>query len=305
MANNLRAKLPQTDSLVVCEINTERLQQWVALSPREVAEQSDVVFTMLPRGSHVWDVFTNPESGLLSCDAPPSPPLPRNKLFIECSTIDVDTSKRTANEVRLSASKRGVEYDFVDAPVSGGVNGANTGTLSFMVGAGTSSLFERVRPVLGFMGKPDNIFHCGSVGSGLATKQINNYLSCITMIATCEAMNMGLKSGLDPAKLASVIAVSTGACYNCGDQNPVHGASVRSSAEKEFAAGFTTEMAKGVLDMALAHGKSVGAKSLLGDIVSDFYEMAAEHDKCKGKDFRSIWRLFTEDGGRDVVALKE
>ncbi|CAK7234933.1 hypothetical protein SBRCBS47491_009118 [Sporothrix bragantina] len=291
MANNLRAKLPQTDTLVVCEINTERLEQWVAQAPpgpvsvastpREVAEQS---------------------SGLLLCDTPPSPSLPRNKLFIECSTIDVETSKKTANEVRQSAASKGVNYDFVDAPVSGGVNGASTGTLSFMVGAATAALFERARPILALMGKPDNIFHCGDVGSGLATKQINNYLSCITMIGTCEAMNMGLKSGLDPAKLASVIAVSTGACYNCGDQNPVRGVSSRSSAEKDFAAGFTTEMAKGVLDMALSHGKTVGAKSLLGGTVSDFYEMAAGHDKCKGKDFRSIWRLFSEDDGKDIVS---
>ncbi|CAK7225612.1 hypothetical protein SEUCBS140593_005959 [Sporothrix eucalyptigena] len=310
MANNLRAKLPAHNTLTVCEINSKRLEQWVeqappgpvsvASSPREVAEQSDVIFTMLPRGSHVWDVFTSQESGLLLCDTPRSFSLPNNKLFIECSTIDVETSKKTASEVQQSATKKGVSYDFVDAPVSGGVNGANSGTLSFMVGANTTALFERVRPILSLMGKLDNIFHCGDVGSGLATKQINNYLSCITMIGTCEAMNMGIKSGLDPAKLASVIAVSTGACYNCADQNPVRGVSTKSSAEKDFAAGFTTEMAKGVLDMALAHGTTVGATSLLGNIVCDFYERAVAHEKCRGKDFRSIWRLFSEDDGRDV-----
>lgn len=254
---------------------------------------------MLPKGAHVWDVFTNKDTGLLSCD-PSLPSQLENKIFIECSTIDIETSLRTAHEVAQSAARSNVEYDFVDAPVSGGVNGANAGTLSFMVGTGTPALFENVRPILSLMGKPENIFHCGLVSSGLATKQINNYLSCITMIGTCEAMNIGLRSGLDPTKLCSVIAVSTGACYNCNDQNPVRGVSARASAARDFEAGFTTEMAKGVLDMALAHGETVGAKSLLGNVVSKFYEMAASHDKCKGKDFRSIWRLFAEDNGHDL-----
>lgn len=264
---------------------------------------------MLPKGVHVWDVFTNHETGLLSCDpSPPSsqstqPPQRNKKLFIECSTIDVDTSLRTARAVAEQCKKTGeseFDFDFVDSPVSGGVNGANAGALSFMVGAATPALFDRVRPILAHMGKPANIFHCGGAGSGLATKQINNYLSCITMIGTCEAMNMGLRAGLDPAKLAGVIAVSTGGCYNCADQNPVRGVSASASAARDFEGGFTTEMCKGVLDMALDHGATVGAKSLLGDVVSEFYDMAAAHDKCKGKDFRSIWKLFYENDGNDL-----
>lgn len=259
----------------------------------------DVIFTMLPRGVHVWDVFTNKETGFLS-PSTGSSSAPKDKLFIECSTIDIDTSRRAARAVADSATASNVKYDFIDAPVSGGVNGANAGTLSFMVGTETPALFDKAQPILSIMGKPENIFHCGLVSSGLATKQINNYLSCITMIGTCEAMNIGLRSGLDPVKLSSVISVSTGACYNCTDQNPVRGVSANASAARDFAAGFTTEMAKGMLDMALEHGKKFGAKSLLGNVVSDFYEMAAEHNKCQGKDFRSIWRLFAEDDGQGL-----
>lgn len=246
---------------------------------------------MLPAGPHVATVFTDPATGLLSADSSHL----KNKLFLECSTIDIDTSLRMAAEVKkLHAG------EFVDSPVSGGVHGATTGTLSMMVGCEPPELFDRVKPILSLMGAPEKMFHCGGPSAGLATKQINNYLSCITMLGTCEAMTLGQRSGLDPAKLASVIRVSTGACYNCGDQNPVRGVSDLSSASKDFEAGFTTEMAKGVLDMALAHGDKIGAKSVLGDVVSDFYARAASSPVCRGKDFRSIYKLFSENDGKDL-----
>lgn len=246
---------------------------------------------MLPAGPHVATVFTEPETGLLSAD----PSHLKNKLFLECSTIDIDTSLRMAAEVKKLHA-----CEFVDSPVSGGVHGANTGTLSMMVGCDSPELFDRVKPILSLMGAPEKMFHCGGPSAGLATKQINNYLSCITMLGTCEAMTLGQRSGLDPAKLASVIRVSTGACYNCGDQNPVRGVSDLSSASRDFEAGFTTEMAKGVLDMALDHGDKIGAKSVLGGVVSDFYERAASSPVCRGKDFRSIYKLFSENDGKDL-----
>ncbi|UNI23000.1 3-hydroxyisobutyrate dehydrogenase [Purpureocillium takamizusanense] len=300
MANNLRAKIPASATFCVCEISDKRLGEWlaqapgpvsVAASPKAVIEQSDVVITMLPAGQHVSSVFTDPNTGMLSADASHL----KNKLFLECSTIDIVTSLRLAAEVKTLQ-----HCDFIDAPVSGGVHGANTGTLSLMVGCDSSELFDRIKPILSFLGKSENIFHCGGVSAGLATKQINNYLSCITMLGTCEAMTLGLRSGLDPKTLAEVIKVSTGACYNCGDQNPVRGVSSLASASRDFEAGFTTEMAKGVLDMALSHGDAVGAKSVLGGVVSEFYERAARHPQCKGKDFRSIFKLFSEDDAKDL-----
>ncbi|KAL2205526.1 3-hydroxyisobutyrate dehydrogenase, variant [Sarocladium strictum] len=302
MANNIRCKLPESDSLCVCELNKERLMQWlaqapgkasirVAQTPREVVENSDVIFTMLPAGPHVAGVFTHPETGLLSAE----PSHLRNKLFLECSTIDIETSLLMAGLVGKLDS-----CAFVDAPVSGGVQGANTGTLALMVGCETEAVFERIKPVLCLVGKPEKIFHCGGPSAGLATKQINNYLSCVTMIGTCEAMALGERSGLDLAKLASVIRVSTGGCYNAGDQNPVKGVSKLASASRDFEGGFVTEMAKGVLDMALDHADKVGLKMVLGDLVSDFYARAARHPKCKGKDFRSIYKLFVENDGKDL-----
>src|SRR5271170_3206216 len=122
---------------------------------------------MLPKGSHVHDVFANPSTGLLSI--PKSSP--RDKLFIECSTIDVKTSLLVGSQVQ----KSGLGL-FADAPVSGGPNGAVAATLTFMIG-GAPELFALVKPIAQAMGKEGGIFHCGPAGAGLATKQINNYLS--------------------------------------------------------------------------------------------------------------------------------
>ncbi|KAF5586544.1 NAD(P)-binding protein [Fusarium pseudoanthophilum] len=306
MANNIRSKIAESDNVCVCELNKERLGQWlaqapgkaplkVAQTPKEVVEHSDVVFTMLPAGPHVADVFTNPKTGILSADACHL----KKKLFLECSTIDIETSLNIAGQVKKLAN-----CVFVDAPVSGGVHGANTGALSLMVGCESDAVFERIKPILCLVGRSENIFHCGGPSAGLATKQINNYLSCITMIGTCEAMALGEHSGLEPAKLASVLRVSTGSCYNAGDQNPVKGVSNLSSASRDFEGGFVTEMAKGVLDMALDHADKIGSKTVLGNLVSDFYAQAAVHPKCKGKDFRSIYKLFSEDGGKDLELFK-
>lgn len=242
---------------------------------------------MLPKGSHVHDVFTNPSTGLLSI--PKSSP--RDKLFIECSTIDVKTSLLVGEAVRKS-----VLGLFADAPVSGGPNAAVAATLTFMVG-GTPELFARVKPIAQTMGKEGNIFHCGPAGAGLATKQINNYLSAICILGTCEAMNMGIIYGLDPKVLAGVINVSSGKNYNSLDQNPVKGVTATAAAAVDFEGGFSTELCKGVVDMAVDLGKEVGAKSVFSDIVQSAFDKACKNEKTSGKDCRSVYRLFAEDGG--------
>jgi 3-hydroxyisobutyrate dehydrogenase-like beta-hydroxyacid dehydrogenase len=243
---------------------------------------------MLPKGPHVLDAFTNPETGLLNCDQNSSNT--KSRLFLECSTIDVKTSLFVGGKV--TASGLG---EFVDAPVSGGPNGAYGGTLTFMVGS-TPELFARVKPIVGMMGK--EVFHCGEAGAGLATKQINNYLSAVAILGTSEAMNMGIRYGLDPKVLAGVINVSSGRCYNSLDQNPVKGVTATAASAKDFEGGFSTELCKGVVDMAIDLGREVGAKSVLAEVVQRSFGKACESERCRGKDCRSIYQLFAEDGGR-------
>ncbi|KAH6678768.1 NAD binding domain of 6-phosphogluconate dehydrogenase-domain-containing protein [Plectosphaerella plurivora] len=298
MAMNLRAKLPKTASIYVCELNMARRDQWVAENkhnthvaetPFEIAKKSDVIITMLPKGQHVRRVFTDPTTGLLAGAA--ADPL-RKRLFIDCSTIDVATSREMGAAVNAAGAG-----DFADAPVSGGVGGADAGTLTFMVGTAEASLFEtRLRPILSLMGKPEALFHCGGPGAGLGTKLINNYMSALNMIGVCEGMDMGRRLGLDPVTLAAVVNTSTGMSRNSREQNPVKGVSATASAASDFEGGFSTELCFGVVDMAVELGMSVGTRSVLAETMRQFYAEAVESELCKGKDFRSIWRLISEEG---------
>ena len=242
---------------------------------------------MLPKGPHVHDVFTNPITGLLS--------VPRSnsgeKLFIECSTIDIKTSLLVGSQVQ----KSGLGL-FADAPVSGGPNGAVAATLTFMIG-GAPELFALVKPIAQAMGKEGSIFHCGPAGAGLAMKQINNYLSAVCILGTCEAMNIGIRYRLDPKVLAGVINMSSGKNYNSLDQNPVKGVTPTAASASDFEGGFSTELCKRVIDMAVDLGKYVGAKSVLSDIVQSTFDKASKNEKTSGKDCRSVYRLFSEDDG--------
>ncbi|RSL57607.1 hypothetical protein CEP54_008220 [Fusarium duplospermum] len=296
MAKNLRAKIPAESVLNVCEINKARLDEFISStpgkiqvcdSPLEVVRSSDVIITMLPRGEHVLQVFTNPKNGLLSVSS-------GTKTFIDCSTIDVKTSKEVAAAVEKSG--RGV---FADAPVSGGQGAANGGTLTFTVGS-TPEVFDTIRPILEKMGKPENIFHCGGSGAGLAMKLINNYLSAINMIGVCEGMNMGRLYGLDPVLLAAVINSSTGMSRNIREQNPVKGVSSVASSATDFEGGFSTELCHGVLQMSIELSEQLGAKSMMAPVVRSMYDCAVQNDKCRGKDYRSIYRLFSEDQGQEL-----
>lgn len=290
MAQNLRRKIPASSKLIICEINKAAIDKFLsetqpnenifaALTPKDVAQQCDIVITMVPKGPHVDTVFTDQSTGLLSGI---SEAKTRQVLFMECSTIDVATSNRMNHLVTSAGHK------FVDAPVSGGYNGAVAGTLTFMIG-GSEELFNEVQPLAAAMGKKENIYHCGKQGAGLATKQINNYLGFVSMLGVSEAFNMGRLYGLNPRTLASVVNVSTGHCYNSSKENPVKGVTEKASASRDFEGGFSIELCKGVVEMALQLGEQVGARSVLKDVVLNTLNAAAEDPRCQGKDYRSIY----------------
>lgn len=140
---------------------------------------------MLPRSPHVEDVFTHPITGFLSALTSTASP----RLFLECSSIDVATSTSLAAQVQASG-----QAVFVDAPVSGGPAWSDAGTLTFMVGTPSSELFELVKPILSLMGKEENIYQCGGLGAGLATKQLNNYLGYVGYLGLCEGESIQVES---------------------------------------------------------------------------------------------------------------
>ena len=155
-------------------------------SAKEAVADADVVVTMLPAGEQVRSVYGADVFGTV----------PSGTLLIDCSTIDVDS----AREVAAQATELGLEM--IDAPVSGGVGGAEAGTLTFMVG-GPDTAFERAKPFLEVMGK--TIVHTGASGNGQAAKICNNMILGISMIAVSEGFAMAENLGLDTKKLFEIV----------------------------------------------------------------------------------------------------
>lgn len=236
---------------------------------------------MLPEPKHVLGLFeqlSNPKSGL-NCQETGS-----RKLFLDCSTIDITTSLEVGHLARFS----GLHGDFVDAPVSGGVVGATRGTLTFMVGA-QDYLLERVSEVLCYMGS--RVLHCGPPGTGLAGKLANNYLLAISNIATAEAMNLGVKMGLNPYTLKDLINVSSGKCWSSEVNNPID------NLHKDFVGGFGTALMLKDLKLAMAAAEKCSAKLELARTAREVYENTMVASDCKNRDFSVVYRYL---GGEEV-----
>jgi 3-hydroxyisobutyrate dehydrogenase len=175
----------------------EEMGAETAASPREVAERCNPVITILPKSSDVEEVVLGP-GGILEGGG-------EGLVLIEMTTAYPLSTRRIA----AALAARGMRM--LDAPVSGGVVGAERGTLSIMVG-GNPELFEECRPLLEAMG--GKIFHMGAVGSGHTMKAVNNFLSATSMIATSEALAISTKAGLDPRRVIEVLQVSSGRSWS-------------------------------------------------------------------------------------------
>jgi 3-hydroxyisobutyrate/3-hydroxypropionate dehydrogenase len=268
----------------------------VAKTPRELAEQSvppsprwtdlpqDTIITMLPESSHVEQVFENPETGFLSLHSTETP-----KLFIDSSTISPFYSLSLATKV-VSATH--LSAHLLDAPVSGGVSGAQRGTLTFMLGA-PKELVPHVSGVLSHMGS--KVMWCGPPSSGLGAKLANNYILAAMNIATCEAMNFGLRMGLDSEKLAEVINSSTGANWCSRTNNPVAGVSPGAPAEKDYEGGFGARLMRKDLRLAVEAAENVDAKIALGKEMERIYDQVVQDEKFKNKDFSVVYRWLGGD----------
>ncbi|KAI9895000.1 MAG: hypothetical protein M1814_000222 [Vezdaea aestivalis] len=288
MAKNLRAKIPANDIMIVHDINHDLAQKFaaefksgvtVAEGYQDVARDSETVFTVLPEASHVKNVF----QGLLH---PQLPSLDKQRLFIDCSTIDPVSSREVARAVHHT--DRGI---FVDAPMSGGVVGAEAATLTFMLGA-PDHLVDRVTQILQRLGS--RTVHCGEQGLGLSAKLANNYLLAISNIATAEAMNLGVKMGLDPNVLAGLINASSGRCWSSEINNPVPGVVADSPASKGYIGGFGVGLMKKDLGLAVDAAKEAEAVLKLDGVAQEIYEELEAGEGFKGKDFSVVYKQLSE-----------
>ena len=177
---------------------------------------------MLPAGEHVVSVWNDIV-----------PHARQGTLFIDCSTIDVESARKA----HALAAARGIGT--LDAPVSGGVGGAKAATLTFMVG-GTAAAFAHGKPVLERMGK--RVVHCGEAGNGQAAKICNNMILGISMIAVSEAFVLGEKLGLSHQALFEVASASSGQCWSLTSYCPVPGPVPASPANNDYKPGFAAAL---------------------------------------------------------------
>ena len=234
------------------------------------AARADVVVTMLPSGKEVREVYLGP-GGIIENANP-------GTLLIDSSTIDVETARDVA------AAALAKDLLMIDAPVSGGVTGAQGGMLTFMVG-GPERAFLRAESILQQMGK--TIVHAGGAGNGQAAKICNNLILGISMIGVSEAFLLAEKLGLDAQKLFDISSKSSGQCWTMTSYCPVPGLVPTSPANRDYQPGFTAAMMLKDLRLAQGAAKASGAIAPLGAGAAALYERYAESGEA-GKDFSGI-----------------
>jgi len=239
----------------------------IAASARAAVADAEVVITMLPAGRHVVAVWAD----IL-------PAARKGALFIDSSTIDVESARR-AHEAGAAAG-----MPSLDAPVSGGVGGASAATLTFMVG-GEAAAFAAGKPILEAMGK--RIVHCGGAGAGQAAKICNNMILGATMIATCEAFVLAEKLGLSAQALYDVASTSSGQSWSLTTYCPVPGPVPASPANRDYKPGFAAALMLKDLKLSQEAAAGAGAATPLGAQAAQLYALFAAAGHA-GDDFSGI-----------------
>ena len=223
----------------------------VVADAAEAVAGAEAVITMLPSGEILRAVY-----------AEAVPAAPSGALLIDCSTVAVDDARAAADTARAAGLQA------VDAPVSGGVVGAEAGTLTFMVG-GADTAVDRARPLLGAMGK--KVVHCGDAGAGQAAKICNNMILGISMVAVSEAFVLGEKLGLSHQALYDVASAASGQCWALTTNCPVPGPVPASPANRDYEAGFASGLMAKDLGLAAAALRDHGVPGGLGEAVAQQY----------------------------------
>ncbi|XP_055920381.1 probable 3-hydroxyisobutyrate dehydrogenase, mitochondrial [Eupeodes corollae] len=241
----------------------------VYADPSELAKKSDFVITMLPNNDIVYNTYNQ-----ITKDG-----VNKGTVFIDSSTIDPTVVK----SIQKIVSEKGAH--FIDAPVSGGVPGAEQATLTFMVG-GTTEEYNIVKPILECMGK--RITHCGNYGMGQAAKICNNMMLGISMIGASEAMNLAIRLGLDPKTFADIINSSTGRCWSTEVYNPVPGVVPTAPANNEYKGGFSTDLITKDLGLASGVATSSNTPIPMGAMAHQIYRTLKAHG-LGNKDFSVVY----------------
>jgi 3-hydroxyisobutyrate dehydrogenase len=278
-ANLLKAGHQVTGYDIVASARAALAQQGgrAAASAAEAAAAGEIVITMLPAGPQVREVYLGPE-GVIARAQP-------GALLIDCSTIDVETARAVA------AMAADSQFLMVDAPVSGGVIGAEAGTLTFMVG-GEVAAFARAEPVLKAMGR--TIVHAGPAGNGQSAKICNNMILGASMIAVCEGLALAEKLGLSVQTLFDICSKSTSQCWAMTGYCPVPGPVPAAPSNRGYAPGFTAANMLKDLRLAQQAAGATAAATPLGAAAANLYQLFVDSG-AGGLDFSGIMRFLRQN----------
>ncbi|MBY5989025.1 3-hydroxyisobutyrate dehydrogenase [Roseovarius atlanticus] len=240
------------------------------------AADADVVITMLPNGQILRKVADTV-----------IPAMKQGAVLLDCSTVDVDSARAVAEQANAAG------LGALDAPVSGGIGGAQGGTLTFMVG-GDESAFATAKPLFDIMGQ--KAVHCGPSGNGQAAKICNNMILGATMIVTCEAFALADKLGLDRQAMFDVVSTSSGYSWSMNAYCPAPGIGPKSPSDNEYKPGFAAELMLKDLTLAMQAAESADADTPIGQAARDLYRRFVEDEDGNGRDFSAMLPRFEKRG---------
>lgn len=252
----------------------------LAESNVDAAKGAEVVILMLPDGPIVENVADE----ML-------PAMEKGCLLIDCSTIDVATARK------LHEKADNADILCLDAPVSGGVVGAEAGTLTFMVG-GSKPAFAKGEPLFDIMGARG--VHCGDGGAGQAAKICNNMILGISMIGVGEAFSLAKKLGLSQAALFDVVSTSSGSCWSVNTYCPVPGVGPKSPADNDYKPGFAAALMLKDLGLSQQAAEDCDAATPLGRHAADLYEAMVEGGDGDS-DFSGIIKFLESHTRKDLA----
>ena len=277
MAENL---LKSGKKIIVFDVSNKMLEQAKkkGLNTAESIEtlinnEITTVITMLPEGKHSKEIYLG-DNGLIN-------KVSKDCLLIDCSTIDIKTSK----EIGKAAENKNIMM--IDAPVSGGVMGAQKATLNIMVG-GSKKAFDKALPILKIMGK--NIYHAGDIGSGNGAKICNNMSLGITMIAASESLMLAKRLNIDIKKVHEIMKNASGNSWPISVYPPLPGLIDGTPSNNNYRPGFSAGMMNKDLKLAYECAKSVDADTPLGKMALEIYDQFCKEGN-ESKDFSAISKV--------------
>jgi 3-hydroxyisobutyrate dehydrogenase len=270
MAHNLAKAGFEVLGFDTQEVKVDQVK--IVSTSKECVSNSDVVITMLPNGEILKSVANKIIQHMR-----------RGSIFLDCSTVDVESAKSVAE------ISEGYGIIPLDAPVSGGIGGAEAGTLTFMVG-GPMEGFNRAKKLFDIMGQ--KAVHCGNSGNGQAAKICNNMILGATMIATCEAFSLADKLGLERKSMFDVVSTSSGYSWSMNAYCPAPGIGPNSPSDNNYIPGFSSDLMLKDLTLSQIAAEAVDADTPMGNLAMKLYKTFVEKEDGSGKDFSAMLPRF-------------